>query len=110
MARTIQQRIGRPSTGRYLELADKGRILNCDVTWQDILNAEDIFGQDQGSLKGKTVRKASSSSIRDTGTSPSCLSGQLSTYLPMCRHHEGKQDAILDYDESCNQIWDCGLA
>ena len=58
-ARTIQRRIGRPSTGRFLELADKGRILNCDVTRQDILNAEDIFGPDQGSLKGKTAQKAS---------------------------------------------------
>jgi hypothetical protein len=58
-ARTIQRRIGRPSTKRYLELANKGRILNCDVTCDDINNAEDIFGPDHGSLKGKTVRKAS---------------------------------------------------
>mgnify|MGYP002809885250 CR=1 FL=1 len=35
-ARTIQQRIGRPSTKRYSELANKGCILNCDVTRQDI--------------------------------------------------------------------------
>jgi hypothetical protein len=33
--------------------------LNCDVTRQDILNAEDIFGPDHGSLKGKTVRTES---------------------------------------------------
>jgi hypothetical protein len=30
-AHTIQRRIGRPSTKRYLELANKGRIINCDV-------------------------------------------------------------------------------
>jgi hypothetical protein len=58
-ARTTQRRIGRPSTKRYIELANQGRIINCDVTRQVILNAEHIFGPDTGLLKGKTVRKAS---------------------------------------------------
>jgi hypothetical protein len=58
-ARTIQIRICQPSTERYMVLADKGRIRNCDVTQQDIINAKDIFGPEHGSLKGKTVRKAS---------------------------------------------------
>jgi hypothetical protein len=57
--RTIQQRIGRPSTKRYLELAKKGRILNCNVTQQDIHNVKHIFGPDHDSWKGKTVRKVS---------------------------------------------------
>ncbi len=52
-------RIGRPSTPRYIELVNGNRIPNCDVTAQDIMNAEDIFGPEIGSLKGKTVRKAS---------------------------------------------------
>jgi hypothetical protein len=55
-ARTIQRRIGRPSTKRFVELVKKKRILNCDVTQQDIVNAEHIFGPDRGSLKGKTTR------------------------------------------------------
>jgi hypothetical protein len=55
-ARTMQRRIGRPSTQRYMELISKGRIRNCAITRQDIINAEDIFGPDLGSLKGKTVR------------------------------------------------------
>jgi hypothetical protein len=42
-----------------LELANTGRIINCDVTRQDILNAEPIFCPDTGSLKVKTVLKAS---------------------------------------------------
>jgi hypothetical protein len=58
-ARTIQRRIGRPSTKRYIELANKNRIKNCNVTGQDIRNAEHIFGPEKGSLQGKTVRKAS---------------------------------------------------
>jgi hypothetical protein len=68
-ARTIQKRIGRPSTKRYIELANADRILNCDVTAQDILNAEDIFGPDVGSLKGKTVRTASDM-VRSGGLVP----------------------------------------
>ena len=43
-ARTIQRRIGRPNTPRFIVLAEKGRIKNCDVTRQDIMNADDIFG------------------------------------------------------------------
>jgi hypothetical protein len=56
---TKQRRIVRPSTKRYLELANKGWIINFNDTQQDILNAEHIFGPDIGSSKGKTVRKAS---------------------------------------------------
>jgi hypothetical protein len=68
-ARMVQRRIGRPNTKRYMELAGKGRILNCDVTRQDIVNAEDIFGPDHGSLKGKTVR-AASDQVRSGGLVP----------------------------------------
>jgi hypothetical protein len=41
-----------------LELANKGRIFNCDVTRQDILDAGHIFGPGTESLKGNTVKKA----------------------------------------------------
>jgi hypothetical protein len=58
-ARTIQRRIGKPNTKRYIYLANNNRIHNCDVTGQDIMNAEDIFGPEVRALQGKTVRKAS---------------------------------------------------
>jgi hypothetical protein len=52
-----------------MELANKGQIMNCDVTRQDILNAEDIFGPELGSLKGKTVQQASDQ-VRSGGLVP----------------------------------------
>jgi hypothetical protein len=50
-------------------LATKGRIKNCDFTCQDIVNAEDIFGPERGSLRGKAVRKASDQ-VRSGGLVP----------------------------------------
>jgi hypothetical protein len=38
---------------------NKGLIINCDVTRQDIFNAEHIVDPDTSSLKGKTFQKAS---------------------------------------------------
>jgi hypothetical protein len=52
-----------------MELATKGRIKNCDVTRQDIVNAEDVFVPERGSLRGKTVRKASDQ-VRSGGLVP----------------------------------------
>lgn len=49
----MQRRLCRPSTAKFIEIV--GKALNCFVTRQDILNAEDIFGPDIGSLKGKNT-------------------------------------------------------
>jgi hypothetical protein len=68
-ARTMQRRIGRPDTSRFMELAGRGRIKNCEATRQDIMNAEDIFGPERGSLKGKIVRQASDQ-VRSGGLVP----------------------------------------
>ena len=54
-AQELQIKIGRPSTKDYLQILNTNALLNCPVTTHDILAAEDIFGQDIGSLKEKTT-------------------------------------------------------
>ena len=55
-ARALQIKIGRPSTSSFIHIVNNNLLPNCPVTKRDILAAEDIFGPDVGSLKGKTVR------------------------------------------------------
>ena len=57
LARRIQDVIGRPSTRDYKKIVEGGMLRNCPITRADIVAAEDIFGPNMGSLKGKTVRK-----------------------------------------------------
>jgi hypothetical protein len=78
-----------------LELANKGRIINCDVTRQDILNAEHIFSPDTGSLKGKTARKASDQvQSGNMVPIPATIMAHYIKSGAACGHHEGQQDAI----------------
>ncbi len=55
LARKLQNIIGRPSTRTYLHIIDNNLMPNCPITRADILAAEDIFGPNLGSLKGKTT-------------------------------------------------------
>ena len=57
LARQLQELFGRPSTQTCLRTIANNLIPNCPVTRKDVLAAEDIFGPDVGSLKGKTVRR-----------------------------------------------------
>ncbi len=57
VARELQIKIGRPSYKDYIKIVENKMLVNCPVTRADIDAAEDIFGPDVGSLKGKTVRK-----------------------------------------------------
>ena len=59
LARQIQKIIGRPSTRAFIKIVDNKLLPNCPITRDDIIAAEDIFGPDLGSLKGKTVRAGS---------------------------------------------------
>jgi hypothetical protein len=49
--------IGRPSTKDFIRIVLGNQLPNCPVNKADILAAEDIFGPDIGSLKGKTTRR-----------------------------------------------------
>ena len=56
LARKIQINIGRPSTKDFIRIIEHGLLPNCPINRDDVKAAEDIFGPDAGSLKGKTVR------------------------------------------------------
>jgi Zinc knuckle len=57
LARKIQRIIGRPSTRQYLSILNNNLLPDSPVTYHDVMAAENIFGPDVGSLKGKTVRQ-----------------------------------------------------
>ena len=57
LARKIQKIIGRPTTRAFIYFIENNLLPNCPVNCRDVLRAEQIFGPDIGSLKGKTVRR-----------------------------------------------------
>ena len=57
LARKIQKIIGRPTTRAFINFIKNNLLPNCPVNRRDVLRAEQIFGPDIGSLKGKTVRR-----------------------------------------------------
>jgi hypothetical protein len=56
-ARRVQNIIMHPSHREYLKIADQQLLPNCPIQRADIAAAEDIFGTNLGSLKGKTVTR-----------------------------------------------------
>jgi hypothetical protein len=57
LARKLQRIIGRPSTCQFVSILNNNQLPNSPVTYHDVMAAENIFGPDLGSLKGKTVRQ-----------------------------------------------------
>ena len=55
-ARELQIKIGQPSLRDYIRIVSENYLPDCPVTKADILAAENMFGPDVGSLKGKTTR------------------------------------------------------
>jgi Zinc knuckle len=56
-AREIQIKIGRPSYKDFVRIVTDRLLNNCPITKADVVAAQDIFGLDIGSLKGKTTRQ-----------------------------------------------------
>ena len=57
LARKLQKIIGRPTTRAFIYFIENNLLPNCPVNRRDVLRAEQIFGPDIESLKGKTVRR-----------------------------------------------------
>ena len=56
-ARELQVMMGQPSTATFVEALKSNGLSNCPVTPADVEAAEQIFGPDIGSLKGKTTQR-----------------------------------------------------
>ena len=56
-AQELQVMMGRPSTATFVEALKNNGLLNCPVTPANVEAAEQIFGPDIGSLKGKMTRR-----------------------------------------------------
>jgi len=59
----VQDIIGRLNTKEYTSYMERDLLLNCCITKEDIIHAEDILGPNLGSLKGNTTCKTSSKVI-----------------------------------------------
>ena len=55
--RALQAKIGRPSTRDLIYILNHKLLPNAPYTSDDVRRAEHIYGQDLGSLKGKTTRR-----------------------------------------------------
>jgi hypothetical protein len=57
LARKLQNIIGRQSARTFLKIIETNQLKDCPILRGDVLAADDIFGPNVGSLKGKTVRQ-----------------------------------------------------
>ena len=54
LAREYQRKLGYVSPGQVIKLIGQGKLVNSDITAQDVVRSLDIWGSDLGTLKGKT--------------------------------------------------------
>ena len=64
-ARALYHSLGTPTIKDYKAIIRMNAIRNCPITMEDIDIAEAIYGQDIGTIKGKTVRQKPTPVVRD---------------------------------------------
>lgn len=86
-ARRIQQLIGWPSKSGFMKIIANNHLNNCNVTVDDVMRAEYIFGTPPPLIKGKTTRPPSQSSYNLI---------KVPIPLPILQHHS-KLDIYIDF-------------
>jgi hypothetical protein len=56
LARELYEMVGRPSYHDFIGIVKNNLLPNIQVSVEDIVRAEAIFGKDLGSIQGKTTR------------------------------------------------------
>ena len=85
-AREFQVMVGRPSDKDFINILKTNSLPNYPVTPRDVLIANELFGPDIGSLKGKTTRRA-----------PPIVDSPISVDLTTILKHYGEVTLCVDF-------------
>ena len=86
-ARHIQQQIGWPSKTGFMKIVSGNHMHNCNITIDDIIRSEYIFGTPLPLIKGKTTKPTST---------PSYNLRKVNVPLPILQHHQNI-DLFIDF-------------
>jgi len=76
LAHRIQNTTGHPSLRDFLRTVEKNQLVNCPVSRPDMVAADDLFGPNLGSLRGKTVRRNAAITTTNEAMIPSMIKDQ----------------------------------
>ena len=85
-ARELQVMVGRPLDKEFIKILKTSSLPNCPVSPRDVLIANELFGPDVGSLKGKTTRRA-----------PPIVDSPVSVDLTTILKHYGEVTLCVDF-------------
>ena len=86
-ARHIQQQIGWPSKSGFMKIISGNHMHNCNITIDDIIRSEYIFGTPLPLIKGKTTKPT---------PTPSYNLQKVNIPLPILQHHQNI-DLFIDF-------------